>query len=105
MPSDPQLSDPAPPAAQAPPPSQTQLAAFLSFIRDYKELLLLVAGLVTGTFFVLDYFATKSEVKIHRCQLQAQMDRGKAERDIEHLSKLIVDAKMELENKGLPRLR
>jgi hypothetical protein len=40
------------------------LKNFLEFARTYKELVLLIVGIVAGIFFIRDYFATKDDVKI-----------------------------------------
>ena len=43
---------------------------FLEQANKYRELILLIAGIVAAVFFVRDYFATKQEVKILQCQAE-----------------------------------
>jgi hypothetical protein len=46
------------------------LKSFLEVIGTYKELLLLIVTVMGGILFVLDYFATKEEVEVLKCQVE-----------------------------------
>jgi hypothetical protein len=46
------------------------MQVFLANAREYKEAILLVAGLVSAGLFVRDYFATKEEVDVLKCQAE-----------------------------------
>ena len=52
---------------------ESAINRFLSFVKPYKELVLLFVGLGGGALAVNDYFATRTEVGILKCQALAQI--------------------------------
>lgn len=73
------------------------LKSFLSTIASYKELVLLVVSLVSAVFFVRDYFATKGEVNVLKCQMRNSIDIVESRMDSDDLTKRIVRLKIEIE--------
>jgi hypothetical protein len=51
-----------------------RFSEFVGWMKAYKELLLAAGAIVGSVFLVLDYFATKSEVEILKCQLRAEVE-------------------------------
>jgi hypothetical protein len=52
---------------------QGELASFIGAVTPYKELIVLVIALVSATIFLRDYFATKLEVGVLRCEMLIQV--------------------------------
>jgi hypothetical protein len=69
----------------------TQLASFIEVVKQYKELILIVIGLVSATLFLRDYFATKSEVGVLRCEMLIQVDMSASQAQLRDINGRILN--------------
>lgn len=74
------------------------LKEFLESVKNYKELVLLVVSLVIGTFAVRDYFATKEEVEILKCQADNGIAIVESRMNSDQLTKRIIAIKVEIDD-------
>lgn len=71
---------------------------FLKIASQYKEFILLVAGLVSAVFFVRDYFATKQEVRVLQCQAQNGLALVESRVQAEALKKNILSIQHDIDD-------
>ncbi len=88
-------------ATATPQNSRVRLAALASWIRDYREIIAAIGLLIGGAIAVFEYLATKREVKLVRCQLEAEIARVNAEKTVESLGTKIIAKKTEAKEPGL----
>lgn len=74
------------------------LKEFLDTAKNYKELLLLVVSLVIGTFAVRDYFATKDEVEVLKCQADNGIAIVESRVNSDQITKRIIAIKVEIDD-------
>lgn len=70
---------------------------FLEIAKQYKEITLLIASLTGGLFFVRDYFATKQEVEVLKCQADNGIALVESRINVELATKKIITLKQEIE--------
>ena len=51
-------------------PTET-VSSFVALVKPYKELIVLIVSFLTAIFFITDYFATKQEVRVLKCKVDA----------------------------------
>ena len=74
------------------------MKVFLELLKQYKEMLLLISSLVGAVFFVRDYFATKQEVEVLKCQADNGIALVESRFNVELLTKKVIGLKQEVEN-------
>lgn len=73
------------------PPSTGPWWKLFEFVKSAKELLIAFSVIAAALVFVRDYFATRIEVEVLRCQMDAGRSLILARLDIEELSKEVID--------------
>ncbi|WP_349572701.1 hypothetical protein [Azotobacter salinestris] len=71
---------------------------FLEIAKQYKEMILLIASLTGGLFFVRDYFATKQEVEVLKCQAENGIALVESRINVELTTKKIIALQKEIED-------
>jgi hypothetical protein len=64
------------------PVHESALSRIVDAIAPYKELGAILVAVVAGSVAVLQYFATKGELKIVKCEAQHRVDQTRAELDM-----------------------
>jgi hypothetical protein len=67
---------------------------FFDGVKNYKELLLFVGALASAWIFFHDYFATRREVRILKCQSDAQIDLLKSRMEMERSSAMLLTSRI-----------
>jgi hypothetical protein len=62
--------------------SMSGAARLVETLKPYKELAAILIAAIAGAVTVLEYFATKAEVGIVKCEAQVRVDRTHAELDM-----------------------
>ena len=71
---------------------------FFEIAKQYKEMILLIASLIAGIFFVRDYFATKQEVEVLKCQAENGIALVESRINVELTTKKIISLQKEIED-------
>lgn len=74
------------------------LAQLLEVFKKFRELVIALGVVVSALVFVRDYFATRIEVEVLRCQMDAGRMLIQARLDTEKISKELVDILDKLQN-------
>jgi len=82
------------------PPYRSVLQEGLDALKKYKELVVLVASIVGGTFVVRDYFATKEEVEILKCQAENGISYVRSRIESDQLMKMFIEIEKSLKVSG-----
>jgi hypothetical protein len=71
---------------------------FVDTLKTYKELVLILMGLVVAAVTVRDYFATKEEVEILKCQAENGIAIVESRMNSDQLTKRIIAIKVEIDD-------
>jgi hypothetical protein len=71
---------------------------FVKFVKNYRELLGLIACAVVGVIFIRDYFATKEEVEILKCQAVNGISIVESRMKTEQLAKRVIAIRLDLDD-------
>lgn len=74
------------------------LKEFTEFLKTYKELILIITSIVGGAFAVRDYFATKEEVEVLKCQAENGIAIVESRMNADQLTKRIIATKKDIED-------
>lgn len=74
------------------------LKEFTETLKTYKELLLIIVSIVVGVFAVRDYFATKEEVEILKCQAENGIAIVESRMNADQLTKRIIAAMKDIDD-------
>ena len=73
------------------------LKEFVEILKAYKEMFLIIASLVVGVIAIRDYFATKEEVEILKCQADNGIAIVESRINSDQLTKRIIATKRDIE--------
>lgn len=73
------------------------LKEFIEVIKNYKELVLLMITIISSIFIIRDYFATKEEVEILKCQADNGIAIIESRFNSEQLTRKIVSLKQDID--------
>lgn len=79
-------------------PALSNMNQFFEIAKQYKEMILLIASLIAGIFFVRDYFATKQEVEVLKCQAENGIALVESRINVELTTKKIISLQKEIED-------
>lgn len=73
------------------------MEAFIKLIAPYKEFILIIIAAMGGVFFVRDYFATKEDVRILKCQMQNEVALTDSKIAVDGFRKSIISLEQQIE--------